>query len=109
MQNRAAIAANATQHEIVQKAAEQRRLEDKAALVRKSAMHLLSTMLQYNPFAPCLPVQKFEASLQEYQQKLEQAEQEKGPAGDEEGAEEVGEEGERRICRRAAERGEKGG
>ena len=30
MQNRAAIAANATQHEIVQKAAEQRRLEDKA-------------------------------------------------------------------------------
>ena len=71
------------------------RLEDKAALVRKSAMHLLSTMLQYNPFAPCLPVQKFEASLQEYQQKLEQAEQEKGPAGDEEGAEEVGEEGER--------------
>jgi hypothetical protein len=30
VQNRAAIAANATQHEIVQEAAEQQRLEDKA-------------------------------------------------------------------------------
>ena len=30
MQNRAAIAANATQHEIVQQAAERQRLEDKA-------------------------------------------------------------------------------
>ena len=30
MQNRAAIAANATQHEIVQEAAEHQRLEDKA-------------------------------------------------------------------------------
>ena len=30
MQNRAAIAANATQHEIVQEAAERQRLEDKA-------------------------------------------------------------------------------
>ena len=30
MQNRAAISANATQHEIVQEAAERQRLEDKA-------------------------------------------------------------------------------
>ena len=30
MQNRAAIAANATQHEIIQEAAERQRLEDKA-------------------------------------------------------------------------------
>ena len=49
------------------------RLEDKAALVRKSALHLLATMLQYNPFAPSLPVAKFETSLQEYRDKLDAA------------------------------------
>jgi condensin complex subunit 1 len=53
------------------------RLEDKAALVRKSALQLLATMLQYNPFAPCLPVRKFELSLQEYQEKLQGAREEK--------------------------------
>ncbi|QDZ24827.1 subunit 1 of condensin complex [Chloropicon primus] len=65
------------------------RLEDKAALVRKSAMQLLSTMLQYNPFAPCLPVTKFELSLQEYQEKLESAKKEKKSPKEDEGGEQA--------------------
>ena len=67
------------------------RLEDKTALVRKSALQLLSTMLQYNPFAPCLPVAKFELSLQEYQEKLSAAKKEKG-LNDEQKSEVEGEE-----------------
>nr|ATG70746.1 binding [Hesperocyparis bakeri] len=46
------------------------RLEDKAAMVRKSALNLLSTLLQYNPFGPQLRTATFEATLEKYKQKL---------------------------------------
>ncbi|XP_020273026.1 condensin complex subunit 1 isoform X1 [Asparagus officinalis] len=46
------------------------RLEDKSAMVRKSALNLLITMLQHNPFGPQLRVAAFEATLEKYKQKL---------------------------------------
>ncbi|KAH9319750.1 hypothetical protein KI387_021519, partial [Taxus chinensis] len=46
------------------------RLEDKSAMVRKSALNLLSTLLQYNPFGPQLRTTSFEATLDKYKEKL---------------------------------------
>ncbi|KAF0907364.1 hypothetical protein E2562_015859 [Oryza meyeriana var. granulata] len=47
------------------------RLEDKSAIVRKSALQLLITMLQHNPFGPQLRTATFEATLEKYKEKLE--------------------------------------
>jgi len=47
------------------------RLEDKSAIVRKSALQLLITMLQHNPFGPQLKNSSFEATLEKYKEKLE--------------------------------------
>ncbi|CAL5085224.1 unnamed protein product [Urochloa decumbens] len=47
------------------------RLEDKSAIVRKSALQLLITMLQHNPFGPRLRTSTFEATLEKYKEKLE--------------------------------------
>lgn len=47
------------------------RLEDKAAIVRKSALQLLATLLQYNPFGPQLRTAAFEATLEKYKAQLE--------------------------------------
>ena len=47
------------------------RLEDKAAIVRKAALQLLGALMHSNPFAPVLAHAAFEASLQEYQAKLQ--------------------------------------
>ncbi|PVH65372.1 hypothetical protein PAHAL_2G476200 [Panicum hallii] len=47
------------------------RLEDKSAIVRKSALQLLITMLQHNPFGPQLKTSTFEATLEKYKEKLE--------------------------------------
>ncbi|KAG8079469.1 hypothetical protein GUJ93_ZPchr0007g4608 [Zizania palustris] len=46
------------------------RLEDKSAIVRKSALQLLITMLQHNPFGPQLRTATFEATLEKYKEKL---------------------------------------
>ncbi|XP_028550454.1 condensin complex subunit 1 [Dendrobium catenatum] len=46
------------------------RLEDKSAIVRKSALNLLITMLQHNPFGPQLRVETFSATLEKYKEKL---------------------------------------
>ncbi|KAK1317546.1 hypothetical protein QJS10_CPA05g00805 [Acorus calamus] len=46
------------------------RLEDKSSFVRKSALDLLITMLQHNPFGPQLPVAGFEVTLGKYREKL---------------------------------------
>lgn len=46
------------------------RLEDKSALVRKSALNLLIMMLQHNPFGPQLRTTSFEATLEQYKKKL---------------------------------------
>lgn len=46
------------------------RLEDKSAIVRKSALNLLITMLQHNPFGPQLRIASFEATLEQYKRKL---------------------------------------
>ncbi|XP_020579522.1 condensin complex subunit 1 [Phalaenopsis equestris] len=46
------------------------RLEDKTAIVRKSALNLLITMLQHNPFGPQLRVETFRATLEKYREKL---------------------------------------
>ncbi|KAK9180866.1 hypothetical protein WN944_024002 [Citrus x changshan-huyou] len=46
------------------------RLEDKSAIVRKSALNLLVMMLQHNPFGPQLRIASFEATLDEYRKKL---------------------------------------
>ncbi|ERN16221.1 hypothetical protein AMTRI_Chr01g129540 [Amborella trichopoda] len=48
------------------------RLEDKSAFVRKSALNLLITMLQYNPFGPQLRTSSFEGTLEKYKQKLQE-------------------------------------
>ncbi|TYK25536.1 condensin complex subunit 1 [Cucumis melo var. makuwa] len=50
------------------------RLEDKSAIVRKSALQLLITMLQHNPFGPQLRVVSFEATLEQYKKKLDELE-----------------------------------
>ncbi|CAL5071363.1 unnamed protein product [Urochloa decumbens] len=47
------------------------RLEDKSAIVRKSALQLIITMLQHNPFGPQLRTSTFEATLEKYKEKLE--------------------------------------
>ncbi|GJN10798.1 hypothetical protein PR202_ga28922 [Eleusine coracana subsp. coracana] len=47
------------------------RLEDKSAIVRKSALQLLITMLQHNPFGPQLKTATFEATLEKYKEKLQ--------------------------------------
>lgn len=46
------------------------RLEDKSAIVRKSALNLLIIMLQHNPFGPQLRTSSFEATLEQYKKKL---------------------------------------
>ncbi|EPS68668.1 condensin complex subunit 1, partial [Genlisea aurea] len=46
------------------------RLEDKSAIVRKSALNLLIMMLQHNPFGPQLRTASFEATLEKYKKKL---------------------------------------
>ncbi|VFQ71707.1 unnamed protein product [Cuscuta campestris] len=46
------------------------RLEDKSAIVRKSALNLLIVMLQHNPFGPQLRISTFEATLEQYKKKL---------------------------------------
>ncbi|ESQ44369.1 hypothetical protein EUTSA_v10005748mg [Eutrema salsugineum] len=50
------------------------RLEDKSAIVRKSALNLLITMLQHNPFGPQLRIASFEATLEQYKIKLNELE-----------------------------------
>ncbi|XP_055808723.1 condensin-1 complex subunit CAP-D2 [Solanum dulcamara] len=47
------------------------RLEDKSAIVRKSALNLLIMMLQHNPFGPQLRAASFEATLEQYKKKLD--------------------------------------
>lgn len=47
------------------------RLEDKAAIVRKCALQLLSKLLSFNPFGRYLPLDQMTASLNEYQAKLQ--------------------------------------
>ncbi|OAE32488.1 hypothetical protein AXG93_3242s1100 [Marchantia polymorpha subsp. ruderalis] len=46
------------------------RLEDNAAIVRKSALQLLGTLLEYNPFGPQLRTAAFEATYEKYKEKL---------------------------------------
>ncbi|CAF2048150.1 unnamed protein product [Brassica rapa] len=65
------------------------RLEDKSAIVRKSALNLLITMLQHNPFGPQLRIASFEATLEQYKRKLNELEpnrptedSSKGPTSD---------------------------
>jgi hypothetical protein len=41
------------------------RLRDKAAQVRKNAIQLLTTMLQYNPYSPKLSLSEFSAKFQQ--------------------------------------------
>ncbi|KAL5546545.1 hypothetical protein UlMin_006232 [Ulmus minor] len=53
------------------------RLEDKSAIVRKSALNLLIMMLQHNPFGPQLRIASFEATLEQYKKKLKELEPEK--------------------------------
>ncbi|KAF8043750.1 hypothetical protein BT93_A1921 [Corymbia citriodora subsp. variegata] len=50
------------------------RLEDKSAIVRKSALNLLITMLQHNPFGPQLRIASFETTLEHYKKKLDELE-----------------------------------
>ncbi|XP_077218446.1 binding protein isoform X2 [Tasmannia lanceolata] len=52
------------------------RLEDKTAIVRKSALNLLIMMLQHNPFGPQLRIASFEATLEKYKKKLHEMEPE---------------------------------
>lgn len=52
------------------------RLEDKSAMVRKSALNLLIMMLQHNPFGPQLRIASFEATLDQYKKKLRELEPE---------------------------------
>jgi len=47
------------------------RLEDKAVIVRKCALQLLSKLLSFNPFGRYLPLDQMTASLKEYQAKLQ--------------------------------------
>lgn len=50
------------------------RLEDKSAIVRKSALNLLIMMLQHNPFGPQLRIASFQATLEQYKKKLKELE-----------------------------------
>lgn len=54
------------------------RLEDKSAIVRKSALNLLIMMLQHNPFGPQLQIASFEATLEQYKKKLKELEPSEG-------------------------------
>lgn len=47
------------------------RLEDKAAIVRKCALQLLSKLLCFNPFGQFLPLDQLVASLNQYKNKLQ--------------------------------------
>lgn len=47
------------------------RLEDKAAIVRKCALQLLSKLLCFNPFGQYLPLDPLVASLNQYKDKLQ--------------------------------------
>ncbi|XP_048554898.1 condensin-1 complex subunit CAP-D2 [Triticum urartu] len=58
------------------------RLEDKSAIVRKSALQLLITMLQHNPFGPQLRATTFEATLEKYKEKLEEKESQSPAEGE---------------------------
>lgn len=48
------------------------RIMDKTQGVRKAAARCVGSMVQYNPFAPSLPVSPFESTLNEYSSSLEQ-------------------------------------
>lgn len=50
------------------------RLEDRSAIVRKSALNLLIMMLQHNPFGPQLRIVSFDATLEQYKRKLSEFE-----------------------------------
>ena len=52
------------------------RLEDRVALVRKGALHLLTALMLYNPFGPVLPRERFAASAAEFEARLRAAERE---------------------------------
>ncbi|XP_051138576.1 condensin-1 complex subunit CAP-D2 isoform X2 [Andrographis paniculata] len=60
------------------------RLEDKSAIVRKSALNLLIMMLQHNPFGPQLRAASFEATLEQYKKKLDELEPKSTPENSEE-------------------------
>jgi len=53
------------------------RLEDKSAIVRKAALNLLIMMLQHNPFGPQLRIASFQATLEQYNKKLNELEPDK--------------------------------
>ncbi|KAL6997627.1 Condensin-1 complex subunit CAP-D2 [Sarracenia purpurea var. burkii] len=55
------------------------RLEDKSAIVRKSALNLLIMMLQHNPFGPQLRIASFEATFEQYKKKLNELEPSTAP------------------------------
>ncbi|KAK8588828.1 hypothetical protein V6N12_023241 [Hibiscus sabdariffa] len=57
------------------------RLEDKSAIVRKSALNLLIMMLQHNPFGPQLRIASFHATLEQYKKKLNELEPVKSAEG----------------------------
>lgn len=59
------------------------RLEDKTFQVRKSALQLLTTLLQYNPFGPSLRMSPFEATLEQYKEKLQALELEHSTTNEE--------------------------
>ncbi|XP_024543850.1 condensin complex subunit 1 isoform X1 [Selaginella moellendorffii] len=58
------------------------RLHDKAVLVRKNALQLLTTLLEYNPFGPMLKTGRFEATLEIYKLQLEKMTQGNGTSGE---------------------------
>uniref|UniRef100_A0ACD5WMZ2 Uncharacterized protein n=1 Tax=Avena sativa TaxID=4498 RepID=A0ACD5WMZ2_AVESA len=58
------------------------RLEDKSAIVRKSALQLLITMLQHNPFGPQLRTATFEATLEKFKEKLQSMESQSSEEGE---------------------------
>lgn len=62
------------------------RLEDKSAIVRKSALNLLIVMLQHNPFGPQLRISSFEATLDKYKNKLSALQPEMNEENDIDGA-----------------------
>ncbi|KAG9458101.1 hypothetical protein H6P81_002609 [Aristolochia fimbriata] len=57
------------------------RLEDKSALVRKSASNLLIMMLQHNPFGPQLRIASFGTTLEKYKEKLQTMEPQRKSEG----------------------------
>uniref|UniRef100_A0A803MJ92 Condensin-1 complex subunit CAP-D2 n=1 Tax=Chenopodium quinoa TaxID=63459 RepID=A0A803MJ92_CHEQI len=61
------------------------RLEDKSAIVRKSALNLLIIMLQHNPFGPQLRISSFEATLNKYKSKLSALQPEENEKADTDG------------------------